>query len=178
MYIKGSDIRNVMQNKVLVTLVIACLIVGSLALIISLAVFLQMQPIIGASQLAVVTTKLDGNEKIEYINNGSTPYKQYIFLNGTVTNDSPSTAYNVGLNVTQCAVKTVPYGTVNNNSPVKMVNVIVPINSGTYSYDGSFNLPNLPAHESIQVNIVIVSPYDSSFCYGSPYFTAVWSNSP
>jgi hypothetical protein len=104
-----------------------------------------------------------------YIN--GVPQSQYLIINGTVTNDGPSTAYNVGLKVTAV-------GGAHLGVPLNVINVIIPTTSGTYTTGKSYALSTLAPHQNVSINITIVPSYEPAPMIESPIVTVVWGNAP
>jgi hypothetical protein len=159
--------------RAFVIIAIIALLVSVVALTVALSVLFELHPKVPA---AIVTANINGSPRIGYLN--GTAQTQYIIVNGTVTNDSPNIAYNVGLNVTAWGVQRVPDFSVNQNVPYNVINVTVPISSGTYVNGESYPLSTLAAHQSVQIDITIVCSYDPSLTMGSPFTTVFWSNVP
>jgi cytoskeletal protein RodZ len=96
-----------------------------------------------------------------------------ILINGTVTNDSPNTAYGVGLHVFSLADGALwPYE--------ETVNVTVPVASGTYNATSTYGLSTIPPNQSVSINIEIIPPpaLGEWRVTENATVTVVWSNTP
>lgn len=95
-----------------------------------------------------------------------------LIIKGTVTNDSPNTAYDVGLNVTaQASILMLGYPNV--------IDMIVPASSGEYAMGNDYELSTLAPNQSVAIDIKIIPYYQSQ----SPQLenvnvAAIWSNPP
>jgi hypothetical protein len=100
-----------------------------------------------------------------------------LLVNGTVTNNSPNTAYDVGLHVTAVGIPFTSYET--------LIDMTVPIASAEYvqsSILGTVKHPlsTLTPYQSVPVEITIISLYQSRTPTLLPpiNITLVWSNTP
>ncbi len=95
-----------------------------------------------------------------------------LIINGTVTNNSPNTAYNVGLRVTA-------FGSFTLLPAQEVIDMTIPISSGTYAMGTDYALSTLTPHQSVPVNITIVPYYSSQEpMLSGVNVTVVWSNMP
>jgi hypothetical protein len=106
---------------------------------------------------------------------------QVLVINGTVTNNSPNTAYNVGLHAFAGGSYEFPYFT-----PLPAINLTVPLASGTYGQNYAnantpitYALSTLAPYQSVSFNITII-PWASSQepVLNGINVTTVWSNMP
>jgi hypothetical protein len=97
---------------------------------------------------------------------------EILVINGTVTNNSPNTAYNVGLNVTA-------FGTFSIIPSQEVMNIVVPISSGTYGSGIIYPLSTLTPYQSVPINITIMPILASHEpTLNGVTVTLVWSNAP
>jgi hypothetical protein len=94
-----------------------------------------------------------------------------LIISGTVTNNGSNTVYNVGFHAKANAVVFGP--------TISVIDVTVPLNSGTYFAWEQYLLSHIDPHQSIPVNITILPNYQSQ----EPMFLnvdviLVWSMSP
>lgn len=104
---------------------------------------------------------------VNYTESGSA-----LVINGTVTNKSPNTAYNVGLYVLAAGqFALLPSQTV--------IDMTVPIASGTYSNGETQTLSTLAPYQSVHIDITVIPNLSSQEpgLYGINA-TVVWSNMP
>ncbi len=107
-----------------------------------------------------------------------------VFVNGTVTNDSPNTAYNVGIAIDSTTWATVTYPSLQQGGTV-----IVPLINGSYNEQGNFinkstsptwyektPLSNLQPCQSVHVSIAFYPFVNKGLLVNA--VTAVWSNKP
>jgi hypothetical protein len=97
---------------------------------------------------------------------------EVLIINGTVTNNSPNIAYNVGLNVTA-------FGTFSVNPSQEVIDITVPISSGTYDTSIAYPLSTLTPYQSVPINITIrptLASHEPTL--NSVTVTLVWSNAP
>lgn len=95
---------------------------------------------------------------------------EVLIINGTVTNNSPNTAYNVGLNVTA-------FGTFSIIPSQEVINIVVPISSGTYDSGIIYPLSTLTPYQSVPINITIMPNLASHEpTLDGVTVTLVWSN--
>jgi|GEM_PF-4522627 hypothetical protein len=86
--------------------------------------------------------------------NGSLPNSgDTLIINGTVTNNSTNTAYDVGLKVSAEALVLGQFRTV--------IDVTIPIESGTYNSGAYYPLSTLAPNETVAINAVIYPYYPS-----------------
>ena len=94
-----------------------------------------------------------------------------LLINGTVTNNSPNTAYDAGLHMFAPADPALyPYE--------ETVDVTVPIASGTYNATNTYGLSTIPPNQSVTINIEIIPPTALSemAVLEDATVTLVWSN--
>ena len=115
---------------------------------------------------ATVTANL--NQKVVDTSPGSGHW--VIHINGTVANDSPTTAYGVGLHMVAAADPALFPFEVN-------MDVTVPAASGTYNATSNYALSTIPPNQSVSINIEIIPPAGLSelTVMESATVTAVWS---
>jgi hypothetical protein len=116
---------------------------------------------------STVTAKL--NQKMVDIK----PYTgdDVLLINGTVTNDSPNTAYSVGLHVFAPADPALyPFE--------EDVDVTVPVASGIYNATSTYALSTIPPNQSVIINIEIIPPASLSemTVIEEATVTLIWSN--
>lgn len=93
----------------------------------------------------------------------------YISINGTVTNNSPNTAYNVGLKVSAEAVVLAYQTTV--------IDVTVPVQSSIYNTGTNYALSTLNPYQTVSISINIFPDYPSEEPnLQGANVTLVWSN--
>jgi hypothetical protein len=106
---------------------------------------------------------------------------QVLVINGTVTNNSPNTAYNVGLHATASGSYEFPYA-----STLPAINLTVPIASGEYGQNyvnantpTTYVLSTLAPYQSVFVSITI-TPWASSQepVLSNVNVVLVWANTP
>ena len=106
---------------------------------------------------------------------------EVLIINGTITNNSPNTAYNVGVRAFAIASYEFPFV-----SPLAAINITVPIASGTYSMKYitaetvvTYPLTTLTPYQSVPINITIIPNASSQEPVLSDVnATLVWSNMP
>jgi hypothetical protein len=97
---------------------------------------------------------------------------QVLIINGTVTNQGPNTEYNVGLNVTA-------FGSFSLLPSQEVIDMTVPINSGTYAMGTDYSLSTLTPNEVIPVTITIIPKLSSQEpMLSNVNVTVSWSNKP
>lgn len=107
---------------------------------------------------------------IRNFNDASFPEGDYLLINGTVTNNSTTAAYNVGLKVSDVALVFANYATV--------IDVTVPIKSGLYNTGENYVLSTIEPNQTIPISITINPTYQSQEPDLQNYnVTLVWSNS-
>jgi len=122
-----------------------------------------------ANPVATVTANL--NLKVVDLNPGNGNW--VILINGTVTDDSPNTAYGVGLHVFAPADGALaPFE--------ETVDVTVPIVSGTYNWNTTYGLSTLTPNQSVTIYIEIIPPAKLAelSVINNATVTMVWSNMP
>jgi hypothetical protein len=119
---------------------------------------------------ATVTANISVTANLQL--NGSLPNSgDNLIINGTVTNNSPNTAYNVGLKVFAEAV-VLAY-------PRTVIDVTIPVKSGTYNTDTKYTLSTLTPFQSVSIEIIIYPDYQSKEPnLQGANVTLVWSNTP
>jgi hypothetical protein len=99
--------------------------------------------------------------------------ENYLMISGNVTNTTPNTLYNVGLQVYSFGY---PYTAL----PIEetLINVTIPIASGTY-YNEHYTLSQLAPYTSVELTIKIIPDiaYRTPTLYGNDV-SVVWTNSP
>jgi hypothetical protein len=106
---------------------------------------------------------------IRNFNDTSFPEGDYLLINGSVTNNSTNTAYNVGLKVFDVALVLAHYTTV--------IDVTVPIKSGLYNTGENYVLSTISANQTVPISIMINPDYQSQEPDLQNYnVTLVWSN--
>ncbi len=114
-----------------------------------------------------------GNLSIKGVNAKPGSNDWVILINGTVTNDSPNTAYGVGLHVfSEGDPALYPFE--------ETVDVTVPAASGTYNATNTYGLSTIPPNQSIPINIEIIPPaaLGEWRVTENAAVTVVWSNTP
>lgn len=108
---------------------------------------------------------------IRNFNDSSYLEGDYLSINGTVTNDSPNTAYDAGLKVSAAAI-VLAY-------PRTVIDVTVPTESGTYNTNTNYTLSTLTPYQSVTIKIIIYPDYQSQEpSLQGANVTLVWSNMP
>jgi hypothetical protein len=105
---------------------------------------------------------------IKNFNDTTYPQGDYLSIKGTVTNHDQDTAYNVGLKVSATALVFSHYTTV--------IEVTVPVQSGTYNTGESYQLSTLNPNQTISLTIIIYPDYQSQEPdLSNSNVTLVWS---
>ena len=96
-----------------------------------------------------------------------------LLINGTVTNNSPNEAYDVGLEAfASASIYMVGY-------QVTVIDMRVPIASGDYAMGTDYTLTTLQSYESVPIDIRILPYYQSQTPnLKDAKVTLVWSNAP
>ena len=121
--------------------------------------------------MPVATVTADINFKVVDLTVGSGHW--VILINGTVTNDSPNTAYGVGLHVFAPADGALA-------AFEETIDVTVPVVSGTYDWNSTYGLSTLTPNQSVSVNIEMIPPpfLGERAVLSNTTVTSVWSNMP
>jgi uncharacterized protein YxeA len=160
-----------MKTKLILVLIVAVVIIIS-AFWYSQANTPKSTPIVTPTPKPTANVTSDITvTPIKNFDNATYPQGDYLSIKGTVTNHGQDTASNVGLKVSATALIFSHYTTV--------IDVTVPVQSGTYNTGESYQLSTLNPNQTISLSIIVNPDYQSQEPdLNNSNVTLVWSNMP